>query len=180
MYISSQKKKENIAEYILYMWQIEDIIRANRMDIEAINKHIVEKHDIPAEQKKDLLKWYEQLIEMMRIEDVIVKGHLQINNNIIIDLTEIHISLLNSNDPLYNTFFQKTLPIIYELKNRQNSTIENDIEVCFRFLYGILLLKLQQKEISKETEQAQSIITQFISLLAAKYKDYNEGKLVLE
>ena len=29
MKIASQKRKENIAEYLLYMWQIEDIIRAN-------------------------------------------------------------------------------------------------------------------------------------------------------
>ena len=34
MIIASQKKKENIAEYLLYMWQIEDIIRAYGLDID--------------------------------------------------------------------------------------------------------------------------------------------------
>lgn len=38
MIIASRKRKENIAEYILYMWQIEDIIRANSCDIEQIKK----------------------------------------------------------------------------------------------------------------------------------------------
>lgn len=28
MITASQKRKENIAEYLLYMWQIEDLIRA--------------------------------------------------------------------------------------------------------------------------------------------------------
>ena len=38
MFIASQKRKENIAEYLLYMWQIEDMIRANNLDIDKIRK----------------------------------------------------------------------------------------------------------------------------------------------
>ncbi|MDE7144362.1 MAG: DUF4924 family protein, partial [Muribaculaceae bacterium] len=34
MIIASEKRKNNIAEYLLYMWQIEDIIRANNLDID--------------------------------------------------------------------------------------------------------------------------------------------------
>ena len=34
MFVASQKRKENIAEYLLYMWQIEDLIRANNLDID--------------------------------------------------------------------------------------------------------------------------------------------------
>ena len=46
MIIASQKKKENIAEYLLYMWQIEDIIRAYGLDIEQIQKHIINSYDL--------------------------------------------------------------------------------------------------------------------------------------
>ena len=35
MIIARQKKQENIAEYLLYMWQIEDIIRAFRKMTDA-------------------------------------------------------------------------------------------------------------------------------------------------
>ena len=52
MIIASQKKKENIAEYLLYMWQIEDIIRAYGLDIGKIQKHIINSYDLPEEQKK--------------------------------------------------------------------------------------------------------------------------------
>ena len=41
MYTASAKKKENIAEYLLYMWQIEDIIRAYKLDIDLICANIV-------------------------------------------------------------------------------------------------------------------------------------------
>ena len=47
MIIASQKKKANIAEYLLYMWQIEDIIRAYGLDIDQIQKHIIDSYDLP-------------------------------------------------------------------------------------------------------------------------------------
>ena len=49
MIIASQKKKENIAEYLLYMWQIEDIIRAYGLDIDQIQKHIINSYYFPEE-----------------------------------------------------------------------------------------------------------------------------------
>ena len=70
MIIASQKKKENIAEYLLYMWQIEDIIRAYGLDIDQIQKHIINSYDLPEEQKKSMREWYESLIDMMHSEGV--------------------------------------------------------------------------------------------------------------
>ena len=32
MYIAQQLKEKNIAEYLLYMWQVEDILRAVHLD----------------------------------------------------------------------------------------------------------------------------------------------------
>ncbi len=43
MYIASHKRKENIAEYLIYMWQIEDIIRANDLDIDKIKNNVIER-----------------------------------------------------------------------------------------------------------------------------------------
>ena len=83
MFIASQKKKENIAEYIIYMWQIEDIIRAYKLDIDCIKANIVDLMSLSLQQEKELLGWYESLIDMMRREGVQEKGHLQINKNTI-------------------------------------------------------------------------------------------------
>lgn len=52
MYISQQLKQQNIAEYLLYMWQIEDLIRANGFDMEKIRKNIIDPYPITEEQKK--------------------------------------------------------------------------------------------------------------------------------
>ena len=67
MITASAKKKENIAEYLLYMWQIEDLIRANDLDIDKIQSSIIDKYaDLTPEQKKEMREWYESLIDMMR------------------------------------------------------------------------------------------------------------------
>lgn len=61
MYIASQKRKENIAEYLLYMWQIEDIIRANGMDLDKIKSNVIDKFTLSAEQYKEMSEWCESL-----------------------------------------------------------------------------------------------------------------------
>ena len=53
MIIASQKRKENIAEYLLYMWQIEDLIRANGLDINKIISNVIDRYDLSPEQRKD-------------------------------------------------------------------------------------------------------------------------------
>ena len=77
MIIARQKRKENIAEYLLYMWQVEDLIRANKFDMDSINRTVIAHYDQPEEVKKEIAQWYEELIEMMRSEGVMEKGHIQ-------------------------------------------------------------------------------------------------------
>ena len=67
MYIASQKRKENIAEYLLYMWQIEDLIRANDLDLDKIKSNVIDKYQLSEPQIKEMTEWYESLIDMMRM-----------------------------------------------------------------------------------------------------------------
>ncbi len=92
MIIASRKHKENIAEYLLYMWQIEDIIRANGLDIDRIKSSVIDKFELTDVQRKELEEWYESLIDMMRREGVEKSGHLQLNKNVIIQLTDLHLA----------------------------------------------------------------------------------------
>ena len=96
MIIARQKRKENIAEYLLYMWQVEDLIRANDFDMDSIRRTVVDRYDQPDDVKEEIAKWYEELIEMMRSEGVKEKGHIQLNKNVIIALTDLHLRLLKS------------------------------------------------------------------------------------
>lgn len=181
MITASVKKKENIAEYLLYMWQIEDLIRANGLDIDKIQVSIIDQYkDLTEQQRKEMREWYESLIDMMRREDVKEKGHLQINKNVIIQLEDLHRRLLSDQKfATYSAQFYHTLPIIVELRAKAGDNKAGEIETCFNALYGIVLLRLQKKEISEETLQATAQISKFLAVLAMYYKqDYNNELFV--
>lgn len=182
MYIASLKRKENIAEYLLYMWQIEDLIRANDLDIDKIIENVVDKYDsLDLSQRKNYIEWYESLIDMMRRENIVENGHLQLNKNVIIQLYELHNTLLNdSRFTDYTAIYYKTLPFIVELRAKSSDKNCNEIETCMTALYGLLLLKLQNKDISPNTISAFNQITQFIALLSHYYKLDADDKLFEE
>ncbi len=178
MFISKQLKENNIAEYLIYMWQVEDMIRANGWDMEKIKKNIVDSYPLTEEQKVELTQWYIDLIEMMRRENVVEKGHLQINKNIITWLTDLHLQLLRSSKfPYYSAAYYKALPYIVELRAKGANKEEPELETCFEALYGILLLKLQKKEISEETKKAQQAISGLLAMLSNYYIEDKKGEL---
>lgn len=169
MYTASQKRKENIAEYLLYMWQIEDLIRANGLDLDKIRTSIIDRYDLPQEKKKEMEEWYESLIDMMRREEVQQKGHLQINRNIIGALADLNNRILADHDPKFDGYrkeFYDTLPLIVELRAKAGNDKAGEIETCFNALYGMLMLRLQKKEISPDTARAFERISKFVALLS--------------
>lgn len=178
MLIAKKLKEENIAEYLLYMWQIEDIIRANKLDINIIDKQIISGFEQSQNVKNEIREWYENLIDMMRREDVMEKGHLIINKNVISELTELHNRLLKSpQETEYTEAYYKTLPFIVELRFKTQDKNTPELETCLAALYGFLLMRLQKKDISGETQSALSQISSFLRLLSLKYKEYKAGKL---
>lgn len=172
MYIASAKRKENVAEYLLYMWQIEDLIRANGLDIDRIEKNIIEPSGLTDAQKREMRDWYESLIDMMRREGVAEKGHLQINRNMLSQLVALHQTLLK--DPRFQDYtaeFYRTLPYIVELRSKAGDEADRagEIETCFNALYGMLMMRLQGKEISDGTQAAIRQISRFIATLARDF-----------
>ena len=181
MIIAKQKRKENIAEYLLYMWQVEDLIRANQLDIESIRRTVVERYGQPEEVKEEIARWYEELIEMMRSEGVQEKGHIQLNKNVIISLTDLHLRLLRMpKEMVYSAAYYKTLPYIVQLRAKSGGEDLPELETCFNSIYGFLLLKMQGKTISPETMEGMKQISSFLAILAEKYRDDMNGELKLE
>lgn len=178
MFIAQKLRKENIVEYLLYMWQIEDLIRAYHLNIDEINQFIITPYPISNDEKRALYEWYESLIDMMLREDAKKEGHLQINKNIILHLDELHHLLLKHGvDPSYNAQFYQILPLINQLRTQQNRDDIGDIEICLNFQYGIMLLKMRKAEISSHTLQAQVNIAKHLVSLAKNYNKYQEGEL---
>lgn len=197
MFVAKELRKKSISEYLLYMWQVEDIIRAFGCSLPAIEKNYISKFDYTDEQKEEETDWYGNLVRMMNAEGKREQGHLQINQVVMDDLVDLHKRLLDSNRyPFYSAEYYKVLPFIVEIRSKnkraeakmkeEGSTEaplieanenESEIETCFDVLYGIMLLHLQKKPITPETEHAVKEITTFIGMLSDYYQQDKEGKL---
>lgn len=180
MFISQKLRKENIAEYLLYMWQIEDIIRAYDCYLPAIRRDYISKFDLSDDDRDDLTDWYSNIIRMMTEEGCREAGHIQINKVVMQTLTELHQQLLASPKfPFYNAEYYKVLPFIVELRTRGDKEI-GEIETCFNALYGVMMLRLRKQEITQDTLVAVKEITTFVGMLSDYYKKDKEEGLEFE
>jgi hypothetical protein len=200
MFIAKKLRKENIAEYLLYMWQIEDTIRAMGCSLALIRKNYISKFTGYTDDQKDEEEdWFGDLIRMMNEEGKREFGHLNINQVIMSDMVDLHQRLLQSNKfPFYNAEYYKVLPYIVELRSRnrhgllkeaQESGLDNprmaitdlekesEIETCFDAIYGTTLLKMQGKEITPETKAAVKEISTFVGMLSDYYIKDRNGEL---
>ena len=181
MFIAQELRKKNIAEYLLYMWQVEDTIRAFGCSLQRIKAEYVSRFDYDDEQMEEEIDWYGNLIRMMNQEGCREQGHLQINKVTMQMLAELHAQLLASPKfPFYNTAYYKVLPFIVELRNHGANKEENEIETCFNALYGVMMLRLQKKEITPNTQHAVKEISTFIGMLSDYYKKDTEEGLKFE
>ena len=182
MFISRELKQKSMAEYLLYMWQVEDMIRAYGFDIDRIRKNIVDQYtSLNNQQKDELVLWYETLITMMNNEGVKESGHIQMNRIILMMLTDLHNQLLHSEKfPYYSAAYYKALPFIVELRAKGADKDTPELETCFNAMYGVLLLKLQKKAVSKETETAIKAISTLLALLSDYYIKDKQGELEID
>lgn len=176
MFVAQELRKKSIAEYLLYMWQVEDIIRAYGCSLPVIRKQYIDHFDYTDEQKAEELDWFGNLIRMMNEEGKREYGHLDINRVLLKDVIDLHGMLLQSSKfPIYNAEYYKVLPYIVELRNKGDKDV-NEIETCLDALYGVMMLRLQKKEITPETARAVTEISTFVGMLSDYYlKDRTEG-----
>ena len=149
-----KSKKDNIAEYILYLWQMEDYLRAFPQNAEATP----ELHE---------------LNEMMHREGILDGGHLALANNALSEVEELHAQILDE-DAMYRAAILRLRPALNLLKAKTDRPTMSDIEACFVLLYQIMMLKLQKKEITPETADVQQRATQVLQFLSKTYKSLTQ------
>ena len=144
-----RSKSDNIAEYILYLWQMEDYLRA-----------------FP--QNADATPELHELNEMMHREGIIEGGHLALANNALAELEDLHRSLLDE-DAMYRAALIRLTPQLNLLKAKTDRPTMSDIEACLVLLYQIILLHLQKREITPETAAVQKQATEVLQFLSKTY-----------
>lgn len=149
-----KSKKDNIAEYILYLWQMEDYLRAFPQNAEATE----ELHE---------------LNEMMHREGIMEGGHLALANNALNELIDLHAQLLDE-DAMYRAAVIRLQPSLNVLKAKTDRPTMPDIEACLVLLYQIMLLRLQKRPISPETASVQEQATKLLKFLSGAYRSLTQ------
>ncbi len=176
MFIAKSIREKSVVEYLLYMWQMEDLIRAYGCSLTRIRREYIDRFEYTDQQKDEEEDWFGDLIRMMNEEGKREKGHLAINEVLLQDLGDLHVRLLQSTRfPFYSAEYYRVLPFIVELRQKGDKEI-GEVETCLNALYGVMLLRMRQKPISPETAHAIKAITTFLGMLSDYYiKDRTEG-----
>ncbi|MEN9947305.1 MAG: hypothetical protein RL106_128 [Bacteroidota bacterium] len=173
MLLAKQKYKNGAAEYLLFMWQMEDLLRAVHFDAEALDGFISTYAETPEEVQAEK-QWFEGMVRDMKVERIEQRGHLSELDEMMTELTYLHQSLLKvSKDPEYLSLYQIAKPNMDEYSSRAKGIGTNEVELCLQALYGLLVLRLRREKISEETQAA---MDSFSALMAGLSKEYFKMK----
>jgi hypothetical protein len=175
MLIAKQKRRENIAEYILYLWQMEDLLRALNFDEAQIYKTLVKPLQIDENTKNQILAWYMGTVQLLQFEKKQQSGHTSHSLHLIADLNDVHLYLVQK-DMKYADLYQIAKQSIVDFSKKLEKHDENELELCFHALYARMLMRLKNYDISAETQQAIDDISSMIAYLSAKYMRYERGE----
>lgn len=176
MIIAQEKRKTNIAEFILYMWQVEDLIRASGFDLSQVERTIISQFDRPRESLEEIRSWYSNLITLMTEEKIVIRGHMSFLNQLIRELNDLHLRLLRAEgEQKYREIYRAAQPNIKSFMEKSPDTFSSEIEACLTGLYGYLMLRLKQSGISKGTRDAMTSFSHLLAALSTRFREIEEG-----
>lgn len=180
MDIAQSKRKENIAEYILYLWQLEDLLRALQFSPEAVYSQLIAPRNIPEEQRHIYLLWYMDIVNLLHEEGKDAQGHLQHTLHLIADLHDLHLRLMQlPAGERYRAVRARLEPHLPSLRLVLADGDMNDTELCFRALYAAMLYRIKgQGERSAVTDTVE-YISPVIAELASVYGRVERGEIDL-
>ena len=181
MYIAQKKRKENIAEYILYLWQLEDLLRALQFSPEAIYSQLVAKSALDDASRQQVFFWYMDIVNLLRQEGKESSGHLEHTLHLIADLNDLHERLLVlPAGEKYRKVFAALAPEMPALRVKLGKTDVSDIELCFRALYAVVLYRIKgDKSHEDGIRNVIDLISPVIAELASVYRQVERGEIDL-
>nr|WP_299203299.1 DUF4924 family protein [uncultured Brumimicrobium sp.] len=178
MFIAQEKLQSNIAEYVIYMYQVEDMIRAYRFDIDKIRENIIRPQVKSEAFENEAVKWYEELITEMKSRGLEKKGHLHRLGEVITELIYLHNTLKDVvEDKKYLGLLEAANENVEAFQKKSDLGSLHMIEVCFQALYMKLLLKLQGKEVGAESEAAFDTMRIILAYLTKAYHQMKAGDM---
>jgi hypothetical protein len=177
MLIARKKKEENIIEYLLYMFQIEDLIRAHQLDADLLFERIIAPQVHDEKLAEEYREWYTKLIRDMKTQRKEKEGHIFELHEVQMELFYLHNTLINLvKDEKYTERYTVAQPFLKELRQKSPTQL-NDVDLAIQGLYMKLLLRLKGAEIHEETEKAFEAMRNMLAHLAQAYHRMKKGDL---
>jgi hypothetical protein len=176
MSLAAKKLRENISEYVIFLWQMEDLLRAVHFDADALEVfiHSYAPDENAFETEK---KWFAGLAQSMRKDGVEQRGHVSEIHELIFELNYLHNTLLNIvRDNSYAETYLQAQPNIKDYLQRTDGKSTNDVEVCLTALYGLMVLRLRKEPISAETDAAMKTFSNLLAKLSHHYRLMKQGE----
>jgi hypothetical protein len=175
MLLAQEKKKTNIIEYLLLIYQMEDLVRSVNMNIDVLVNKFIAPHISDNKLVEDYKVWYEEIIDDLLVFKREKQGHISDVYEIQMELFYLHNSLLTiSSNESYIQIYSDVQPFINEFRDKTPIHL-NDIDLCIYALYMKLQLRLQGKTISEETEKAFDAMRKLLTSLAKAYHKMKAG-----
>lgn len=163
--LAAKKRQNNIAEYVLYMYQMEDLIKSYEFNLKDIEKYVVSHYPVSDEEKADITGWFTEIAAKMKAEGIETKGHLSEVQKIVDALARLHWILLKE-DKNYYMIYDHAKPYILDfIASSDGHSPGHEIQICFNGLYGLLLCRLTGKTVSEELESAATAFGQVLGYL---------------
>ncbi len=171
MIIADKKKKENISEYIIHMYQTEDLIRVYQFKMEDIRQYVI-KH-IKNVDEETLFDWYKGIADQMKAEGIEERGHLKATQETVKQLNSLHERLLKT-DQQYRNLYSSTAIHIHKSTEHPNGATKDPVQAALNGIYGYLLLRMNGEKIDESLMPAVNAFGDLLSYLSFRWK---EGKL---
>lgn len=166
MYIAQKLRSQSVSAYLIYMYQVEDLLRAYGLDADRIASDYLPRFGYDAEQAKRSREWYEALVRMMHEEGREKSGHLRVVQNTLDLLEDRHRELMADTEKHeYHTAYYKALPHIVALRTQGANKEKSEMENCIDAIYGATILRMQEKQLAPATETAIGAISDLLRLL---------------
>ena len=180
MDIAQSKRRENIAEYILYLWQVEDLLRALQFSPEAVYSQLIAPRQIPEQQRHIYLLWYMDIVNLLREEGKETQGHLSHTLHLIADLHDLHLRLMQlPAGERYRTLRARLEPHMPSLRLVLADGDMSDTELCFRALYAAMLYRIKGQGERTAVTDTVEYISPVIAELASVYGKVERGEIDL-
>ena len=180
MDIAKTKRRENIAEYILYLWQLEDLLRALQFSPEAVHSQLIAPRNLSQPEQRLYLEWYMDIADLLRQEGKERQGHLDHTLHLIADLHNLHLQLLKlPAGERYRTLYARLEPELPRLREVLGRPETSDTELCFRALYAAMLYRIRGEGGEQAAADTVACVSPVVAELAAMYGRVERGEVDL-